>query len=331
MNLGRAQEIVGGFAGKRVLVLGDMMLDEYIWGSVSRISPEAPVMVVDADYHTFVPGGAANVVNNLCALGARASIAGLVGQDAAGLTLREKLLEEGADVTGLLVTPDRPTTQKTRILAHSQQVVRVDHEKRDPIDEGSLALLKTFLDNAIPQCDAVLLSDYKKGFLSKAVIAYAAELAGEKGKIITGNLKPSSLGGHCRLTMVTMNHFEAGEATGYLISGAPSEGTLHEAGRTLLRKTGAAHVLVTQREHGLTLFSPDTDPVHLPAHRVEVFDPAGAGDTTISTLTLALASGATAEEAVRLANAAGAVVVKKVGVATLSPAELLAMASAEEL
>src|SRR5579875_307734 len=133
MQKRRAQEILDAFAGRRVLVIGDVMLDEYVWGRVSRVSPEAPVMVVDADHHTYVPGGAANVVNNLCALGSQAAIVGLVGQDDAGRTLAEKLREEGADVAGLMTTDARPTTQKTRIIAHSQQVVRVDHEKRDPI------------------------------------------------------------------------------------------------------------------------------------------------------------------------------------------------------
>ena len=192
-----AQEILKAFAGKRVLVVGDVMLDEYVWGRVSRVSPEAPVMVVDADRHTYVPGGAANVVNNLCALGAKAAIAGLIGKDGAGQTLTEKLTEEGADVSGLMTTETRPTTQKTRIIAHSQQVVRVDHERRDPISPEEQARLLAYLEAAIPACDALLLSDYQKGLLGRELIQRAVEPARAHGKVSTGNLKPQGIGAHC--------------------------------------------------------------------------------------------------------------------------------------
>lgn len=330
MEKKRIQEILAPFAEKRVLVVGDMMLDEYVWGRVSRISPEAPVMVVDADHHTYVPGGAANVVNNLCALGSKASIVGLIGEDSAGATLREKLKEEGAEVSGLVSTALRPTTLKTRIIAHSQQVVRVDHETRDPVDSESQAKLISYLETAIPECDALLFSDYQKGLLGRELVKAVVEIARRHHKVVTGNIKPQGIGPHCRLTMLTMNHFEAGTATGYMLAENNSEGTLRDAGRTLLKKTGAEHVLITRREHGLTLFSSDGSTSTIPPHTVEVYDSAGAGDTVISTLTLALVSGATAIEAVTLANAAGAVVVKKVGVATVTCSELMAMAAAED-
>ena len=329
MHTQRAKEILDNFTGRRVLVVGDVMLDEYVWGRVSRISPEAPVMVVDAERHTFVPGGAANVVNNLCALGARAAIAGVVGEDSAGQTLREKLEEEGADVGALIATADRPTTLKTRIIAHSQQVVRVDHERRDAIDDSTRQRLKAGLEAAIPDCDAVLLSDYQKGLLGADMVKELTELARAHGKIITGNLKPSGIGPHCALTMITLNLSEASAATGMILSDATDEGTLHSAGKMLLKKSGAEYILITRGSQGLTLFGPDGEIVTVAAHPVAVYDVAGAGDTVISTLTLALAAGATAAEAVTLANCAGAEAVKKVGVATVSREEILAVVAEE--
>ena len=328
MNAERAQEILNRFEGKRILVVGDVMLDEYVWGRVSRVSPEAPVMIVDADSHTFVPGGAANVVNNVCALGAKAVIAGIVGMDSAAATLREKLVEEGADVAGLVAVSERPTTLKTRVIAHTQQgaqqVVRVDHERRDAISADVQARLLAFLSEAIPNCDSLLLSDYQKGLLIRDLVSPVVQKGRAQGKVITGNLKPKGIGGHCRLSMLTLNVFEAAEASGLLLGdGGNDPGTLHEAGRMLLRKSGADNVLITRGAHGLSLFSADGEIFDLPAHPVEVFDGTGAGDTTITTLTLALAAGATPQEAVTLANAAGAVVVRKLGVATATRAEIL--------
>lgn len=333
MKIDRAREIVDGFDGRRVLVVGDVMLDEYIFGRVSRISPEAPVPVIDADHHTFVPGGAANVVNNLCALDAKTSIAGVVGEDGAARTLAEKLTDEGADTAGLTATASRPTTLKTRLIAHSQQgsqqIARIDHERRDPIDTPVIAKLSDFLTAAIPHCDAVLLSDYQKGLLGREFVGTVVETARAAGKIVTGNIKPRGIGPHCRFSMITLNVFEASEASGMMLGegGDGADGTLREAGRILLQKTRADTILITRGAHGLSLFSSDGETFSLPAHPVEVFDGTGAGDTVISTLTLALAAGATPAEAVTLANYAAAAVVKKIGVATVSRAELLHMMS----
>lgn len=329
MDTPRAQQILDGFADKRVLVVGDVMLDEYVWGKVSRISPEAPVMVVDADRETYVPGGAANVVNNLCALGAAASIVGIIGEDGAGARLVEKLREEGANTDGLVSSASRPTTRKTRIIAHAQQVVRVDHERRDPVSGEAQAIILDYLKGAIADSDAVLLSDYQKGLLGRELVQAVVEQARAGGKIITGNLKPQGIGAHARLTVITLNLAEASQATGYMLEGA-SEATLRDAGRALLRKSGADHVLITRGAHGLTLYSADGSDVTVPAHPVEVYDVAGAGDTVISTLTLALAAGALPIEAVTLANCAGAVVVRKVGVATAAREEILATVTQDE-
>ena len=319
----RVQQLLEGFAGLRILVVGDVMLDEYVWGRVSRISPEAPVMVVEAERHTYVPGGAANVVNNLCALGARTTITGLIGDDDAGSILSEKLQEEGADISGLVSTSLRPTTRKTRIIAHSQQVVRVDHERRGALDQASAGQIIRYLETAIPECDALVLSDYQKGVLSDEVVAAAVGMARKMGKIVTGNLKPQAIGPHCRLTVITLNLAEAKAASGLNLDDDVNAERLRASGALLLDRTGADHILITRGAQGLTLFSADGSETTVPAHPVEVYDVAGAGDTVISTLTMALAVGATPVESVTLANFAGAVVVKKVGVATVSRDEIL--------
>ena len=247
-------------------------------------------MVVDADSHTFVPGGAANVVNNVCALGAKALIAGIIGEDGAATTLKEKLAEEGADVAGLVAVAGRPTTLKTRVIAHtqqgSQQVVRVDHERRDGIGAEVQARVQAFLDAAIPGCDALLLSDYQKGLLVRDLVAKTVEAGRRLGKVVTGNLKPKGIAGHCRLTMITLNVFEASEASGLILGdGGVTRATCAKRAGCCCG-VGAENVLITRGAHGLTLFGQDHLIETLAAHPVEVFDGTGAGDTTITTLTL---------------------------------------------
>ncbi|HEY3333327.1 MAG TPA: PfkB family carbohydrate kinase [Capsulimonadaceae bacterium] len=324
MNKTRASEILSQFPGRRVIVVGDVMLDEYIWGQVNRISPEAPVMVVDAERYSSVPGGAANVVNNLCALGATGAMVGVIGDDAAGRTLAEALQGEGADTVGLVTATDRPTTRKTRIIAHSQQVVRVDHEKRGSVSAQTAAEIGTVLDQLAETADAIILSDYIKGVVSPEVIEACVRISKQKNIPLTGNLKPKTIGPGSALTVLTLNLLEARQATGD--EPLDSDEKVFEAGRALLAETGSAHILITRGSNGLTLVSaasPDA-PQHVPARPVEVYDVAGAGDTVISALTLALAVGATALEAVTLANHTAAEAVKKVGVATVSPDEILA-------
>jgi D-beta-D-heptose 7-phosphate kinase/D-beta-D-heptose 1-phosphate adenosyltransferase len=318
----RAEIILNGFIGKRIRVIGDVMLDEYIWGSVNRISPEAPVMIVDVNRYSHVPGGAANVVNNICALDAKSSVIGIIGDDEAGVSLKTALSNEGADTQGLVAMKDRPTTRKTRVIAHSQQVVRIDHEKRNPLDPDAKKKLFDLIDSEINVADAVLLSDYQKGVLDPEILRYCIKKA--DGRIpITGNLKPRAIGPSISLTCLTLNLLEAKIATDK--ASLDTEEEINSAGKELLQKSGSENILITRGADGLTLFSastPDT-PVTVPAHPVEVYDVAGAGDTVISALTLALAAGATPIEAVTLANYAGAEAVKKVGVATISRAEIL--------
>lgn len=324
MNRERAEAVLNAFEGKRVVVVGDVMLDEYVWGQVGRISPEAPVMVVDAVRYSQVPGGAANVVNNLCALSGTGVVLGAIGDDEAGRQLSDALKAEGADTVGLVAMTDRPTTRKTRIIAHSQQVVRVDHEKRAPLTPENVTKLVNLLEELVAGADAVLLSDYQKGVLTGDVLRACVRLAHLYKKPLTGNLKPIALNADCALTVVTLNLLEASQAT----TGRPldTDEDILSAGAMLLHKTGAAHILITRGSQGLSLFSAE-DPAHpafVPARPVEVYDVAGAGDTVISTMTLALAAGATPVEAVTLANYAAAEAVKKLGVATVSREEVLA-------
>jgi D-beta-D-heptose 7-phosphate kinase/D-beta-D-heptose 1-phosphate adenosyltransferase len=331
MDKSRASELLNRFPEKRIVVVGDMMLDEYIWGHAGRISPEAPVMVVEAERYTHVPGGAANVVNNLCALGAKGIVVGVIGEDEAGRQLADALRAEGAETSGLIAASDRPTTRKTRVIAHSQhesqQLVRVDHERRSPIDDQLSERLASALADLAGNADAILLSDYQKGVLTQRLLAAAPALGARHKKPVTGNLKPASLlglaSGEGAYTILTLNHFEAATA----LESKPIKGQeeLREAGRALLTRTGAEHILITQGSQGLTLFSQGSGaPTHVPARPVEVYDSAGAGDTVISALTLALACGATPLEAVQLANFAAAETVKKVGVSTVSREEILA-------
>ena len=325
----RAEELLNAFSGRRIIVVGDIMLDEYIWGQVNRISPEAPVMVVDAQRYSKVPGGAANVVNNLCALGATGSIVSATGADTCGDELIAALAAEGADTSGIIRLSERPTTRKTRIIAHSQsvnaQVVRVDHEDRSALDASAENALIQQLERLVPTADAVLMSDYQKGVLGARVVQACIAML-RPGQPITGNLKPAALaalGGLYGVTVLTMNVHEASLAVGKV---SLLEGEINRAGREILRTTASNHVLITQGDQGLTLFSEETPdhPLHVPPRQVEVYDSAGAGDTVISTLTLALGSGASPEEAVRLANLAASEAVKKVGVATVSRKEILA-------
>lgn len=321
MNKLRAQEIVANFDKRRILVVGDVMLDEYIWGQVNRISPEAPVIVVNADRETQVPGGAANVVNNLCALGATGIIVGVVGSDEAGQALKDSLRAEGAETHGLIALDDRPTTRKTRIIAHSQQVVRVNHEKRTPIGDSTAMRIAELITELAAGADAILLSDYQKGVLSPIALS-ASVRAAQKARIpVTGNLKPAALTDHSSLSVLTLNLHEASTAVGG--KSLSTEDDIRNAGKLLLARTGSANVLITRGANGLSLLTADGEHHHIPARPVEVYDVAGAGDTVISTLTLALAAGANMLEAVKLANIAASEAVKKLGVSTVSPAEIL--------
>lgn len=317
----RAGEIFARFGSRRVLVLGDCMLDHYVWGKVNRISPEAPVPVLEVESSTHTPGGAANVVHNLRSLGARTGIAGVIGADEAGQKLRDTLSSQGVDVAGLVVDATRPTTTKTRIIAHSQQLVRTDLERRDPVDADVARRLSAVAERDAQRWDALLLSDYNKGVLRSDIIDRFVDCAQRAGALVVAGPKPESLSLYRRVKVVALNQGEAAAAVGFPLRDPDA---VQRAGRQILEQLEVAAVLITRGEHGMSLFEAHEPPYHVPALASEVYDVSGAGDTVVSVLTLALSVGASLPEAVSLANVAAAVVVRKVGTATTTCDEVLA-------
>ncbi len=328
MRRDQAQSLLERFSGKRVLVVGDLMVDEYVWGHVSRVSPEAPVLVVEAESQTFVPGGAANVVHNLQALGAQTLVAGVVGRDAAGERLLEEIRLLGTDTGAVVASGDRPTTQKTRVVAGSQQgsqqVVRVDRERRAPLPPPIAGQLVTKTRELLAACDALLFSDYDKGVLSHDTVRALLEAARQSGVVVTANPKPPSAPFYREADVVQLNKLEAEQASGAHLWRAP-EDTFHAVGARLREKLGVRNLLITRSEQGMTVFQERGRFVDIPPHVVEVYDGTGAGDSTIAALTLALAAGAVVEDAATLGNAAGGAVVRKVGVATATREEIAAL------
>lgn len=304
---------------QRILVLGDLMLDQWMWGKVSRISPEAPVPVVDINRTTYTPGGAANVVCNLLTLGCRVTVGGLIGADETGDRLRKLLEEHGAHTTGLIETRNRRTTVKTRIIAHSQQVVRVDQEDRGPFSQSEAAPLIEWIEQNSRGFDGIFLSDYDKGlFTCPEMVDLLRRLYQSETPVVAGP-KPENLsvfrGVHC----LTLNAHEAGAATKIAITDNESA---EACGRKLLEMSGAEQVLVTRGEHGMTLFAPGRESASEPAFATEVFDVSGAGDTVLSVVGLGLCAGVEGKMCIRLASHAAAVVVRKLGTATVTPEEI---------
>jgi D-glycero-beta-D-manno-heptose-7-phosphate kinase len=321
----RARSIAGQFTGKHIVVLGDVMLDEFIWGRVRRISPEAPVPVVEVDRQTLALGGAGNVVSNLVALGATPTPIGVLGADADADRLRYAFSELGVRADRLVVDAARPTTVKTRIIAHSQQVVRADRESRAPVSSETEARVIEGFSNEIETADAVVISDYGKGLLTPGLLSQALTAARQRGLIVCLDPKMRNFVHYQPVTVITPNNQEAAEAAGILID---DEQTLAEAGRKLIASIDTRAVLITRGEEGMALFvrggQGGAEVTHIPTVAREVYDVTGAGDTVIATLALALASGASLEEAAVLANHAAGVVVGKVGTASVTRDELLA-------
>ncbi len=312
-----AAELLTRMAGRRVVVVGDVMIDEWIWGDVSRISPEAPVPVVAVREHTFTLGGAGNVANNLRALGARVAFVGGIGDDAEGARLRAMFDDLGVDARGLVVLGDRPTTRKTRIVAHSQQVVRADWESTAPLRDDDRARLASRVREALHDADAVVLSDYAKGALHREIVEAALG-----APVVVADPKPANAAMFAGVTCIAPNVAEAARASGIAIV---DDASLERAGRALLRMLDCRFVLITRGEHGMSLFGRDGERVDVPAVARAVFDVSGAGDTVMAVLTLALAAGIPAESATELANFAAGAVVEKLGTATASADEIVAL------
>ena len=314
-------DLVAALAGRCVLIVGDVMLDEYIWGEVQRISPEAPVPVVVVRRRTCAPGGAANVAANVASLGGRALLGGVVGQDPQAAQLREALAERGVDPAGLIVDGDRPTTTKTRVVAHSQQVVRVDSERRTSLRAELEDALLSWVEEALDIADACVLSDYAKGVVSPQLAAGFIRLARGAGKPVIVDPKGTNYARYRGATVVTPNVREAEQALNREINGRAD---LLEVGRHLLGVLQGGALLITRGSQGMSLFVNGADVTHIPAVARNVFDVTGAGDTVIGTLALALAAGIGLEQAARLANLAAGIVVGKVGTATVTVEELMA-------
>lgn len=315
----RLQALLGQFEGKHVLVVGDCMLDEYVWGRVNRISPEAPVMVVEQVRNTWAAGGASNVAVNVVAMAGRASIVTVVGDDPQGIRLRRELENQGVHHEGVVTHPNRPTTVKTRIVAHNQQVVRVDREERAPVAEEVVDQLVQRVRAQMEHADAVLFSDYSKGVLTDAVVSAAMELARAAGKPTFANPKPSSIRRYQGISLVTVNQSEAEAVTGYSLH---EHSELDRAGEKVLASCGAEAAIVTLGGRGLALFRSGKPWRHLPVVPLEVYDPCGCGDSAIAAAALARTAGANWVEAATLANLAGNAKVRKLGVVPVTRAEI---------
>jgi len=317
----RLGAIVERFRGRTVAVLGDLMLDRYLWGRVDRISPEAPVPVVEVERESESLGGAGNVALNLRALGAEPVLIGAVGDDAAGERLRASLAERGVDGRAILVDGSRPTTVKTRIIAHSQQVVRADHESRADLAGEPLDRLLGVLERELPGCQALVVSDYGKGVVQARTLEAALPLARRERVPVCVDPKESHIDAYRGVSILTPNQHEAGWVMGRRVT---DEESLMSVGWGLQKRLDVDAALVTRGPEGMSLFERSGRYTHLPTVAREVFDVTGAGDTVVSVVALALASGADYPEACYLANHAAGVVIREVGTATCSPGDLRA-------
>lgn len=319
LNFTRLRTVISGFQKAKVMVVGDLILDEFIWGKVTRISPEAPVPVVWVDRENFMPGGASNVANNIRSLGGEVHLSGVVGADDRGEVLRSLLKQKGVICDGIFVDRQRPTTQKTRVIAHHQQVVRIDRERLEPIPDGTINAILSYIGKHLKEVDALIIEDYGKGVILPRLVREIVKIAKKEKKIITVDPKETHISYYRGVTTITPNHHEAGAAVGFPIK---DDATLERAGKKLIDDLGCESVLITLGENGMALFQAGKPSIKIPTVAQEVFDVSGAGDTVISAYTLARASRATALEAAHISNCAAGIVVGKVGVAVTTPEEL---------
>jgi D-beta-D-heptose 7-phosphate kinase/D-beta-D-heptose 1-phosphate adenosyltransferase len=312
------ENLVSHFVSQRILVLGDYMLDQFIWGRVERISPEAPVPVVNVERESFSAGGAGNVAMNIAAMGARVFSVGFVGGDTSGDHIIRLLEKEAIDTLGLLRI-ERSTTVKTRIVAHQQQVVRVDREEQSPPGvEVERDLAAAFRDH-LPSVDAVIISDYAKGCVTPGLLSNILPAANAQGRLVCVDPKVRYFSSYSPVTVVTPNQLEAAGVISHPIS---NDSELEAAGHRILQMIDCKSLLITLGNRGMALFD-QGEITLIPACAREVYDVTGAGDTVISILALALAAGASMLDAVKLTNVAAGIVVGKIGTATATPQELI--------
>lgn len=315
----RLEQLFGEFNGKRIAVVGDLMVDRYFWGTVNRISPEAPVPVVEVDSQSTRLGGAANVANNVSSLGGIPIMIGVTGNDDGGHLLKKLIEESGFPAAGLVVDAARPTTIKTRVIAHHQHVVRIDHEVKEDISEAIQAQILRVLKNELPSLDAIILEDYNKGVIVGGLIKEIVALARSKGIIVTVDPKFNNFFEYKNVTVFKPNRKESEEALGRRLH---DRAAVEQAGRDILKKLDAENILLTLGEEGMSLFERSGSVTHVSTQAKKVADVSGAGDTVISTLTMCLAAGAGIREAASLANIAGGVVCGEVGIVPIDKGSL---------
>ncbi|MBI4501706.1 MAG: D-glycero-beta-D-manno-heptose-7-phosphate kinase [Gemmatimonadetes bacterium] len=312
---------IAGLGGRRVVVLGDVMLDRYLWGDARRISPEAPVPVVELHDGMVCPGGAANVAANIMALGGRADVIGTVGADEDGRELTQQLASRGIGTDGLLVLGNRPTTSKTRVIAGGQQVLRFDREIPAPVTEAEADALASNAKALIAIADAVVISDYAKGVITQAVTGQVICAARERDLPVITGPKGRELGKYDRSSIIIANRLEAGAISGLEVTDEETAGMV--AGQ-FFERLACPTVIITRGEQGLSVFQRGAEPVHLRALSRQVYDVTGAGDTVVATVALGLAAGASVVKCAALANIAAGVVVGKAGTAVVTAPELRA-------
>lgn len=327
LPLSRVRALLRAGARRRVLVVGDVLLDQFIWGDVRRISPEAPVPVVDFQRESFMAGGAANVARNLTALGSQARLFGVVGADQAAEHLAEILGHDGVDCRGLAAVGDRPTGLKTRVIAHQQHVVRIDRERRAPLTPPAAERLIDRIVKALPGVDAVVVGDYAKGVVSQDLLDRLKKECRTRAVWLSEDPKPSNGLDLSGLSLITPNRKEAFELAGREETGHAenplADRPLLDVARSLLERLKPAVLLITLGSQGMLLCQRDQKPYWIPTVAQEVFDVSGAGDTVIASFTLAVVAGASPIEAAIFSNHAAGVVVGKMGTATVTPDELL--------
>ncbi len=320
MQLDRLKKILSDVRGKKVLVAGDLMIDHYLWGKIDRISPEAPVPVVEVHSEDFHLGGAANVVNNIHTLGGIPYVLGLIGKDLNGDRMRELFRQNGIENLELIIDENRSTTVKTRVIAHHQHVVRVDREKTDDVEREVEETILDRFNALLPHIDAVLIEDYNKGFLTERVIRAMVERCNEQNKIVTVDPKFRNFFAYEKVTVFKPNIKELEKNLGIEVK---SEEDFVQAAEHLLDRLEAKHVVITRGEKGLTVFTKGEEPISIPTFAMEVYDVSGAGDTVISTLTLCMAVGCDVASAALIANHAAGKVCGKVGIHPILPEEII--------
>ena len=328
ISVGRVKQLLAAAHKARVLVVGDVMLDHFIWGNVARISPEAPVPVVEFARESFMPGGAANVARNLTAMDVPTELFGTVGRDDAASQLRRLLKEQHVGCGGLLAGASRPTSVKTRIVAHQQQVVRIDREARDGLSAPMTQRLLGLVRAQIRQTAAVIVVDYGKGVVTQSLLEELKKICRAHGVWLSLDPKPVHHLDLAGLSIISPNRketFELAKLEDETRNANPfSDKNLMQAANRLLRELSPAVLLITLGEQGMLLCQRGQKPFHIPTVAQEVFDVSGAGDTVIAMFTLAIGAGASLVEAAILSNHAAGIVVGKIGTATTSPDELLA-------